>query len=386
MAHVERHRRRRPDGTELVTWRARWRDPAGRERAKTFRRKLDAERHLIGVEDAKLRGAYIDPRLGKTRFEEVAERWWATTAGLRPGTRMTYRRLLDGHVLPAFGGRPLAGIDRLAVAEWVGAMLANGVTPGRARDAYRICSAILAAAVAGGLLAANPATGIKLPRLVHREACFLTAAEVERLADTIAPGFRVLVLMAAYSGLRAGELAALRVGRLDLLGGRVEVVESTSEVNGHLVTGPPKSGTRRVARLPRFLCEELAAHLARRPHAPGDLVFTMTRGGQLRQSSLLESYFRPAVSAAGLDPRLRFHDLRHTCASLLIAQGASVKAVQAQLGHATATMTLDRYGHLFPDELDHLADRLDQARAEAVADPLRTRSGPEVVALPSAGG
>jgi integrase len=71
---------------------------------------------------------------------------------------------------------------------------------------------------------------------------------------------------------------------------------------------------------------------------------------------------------------LRFHDLRHTCASLLIAQGASVKAVQAQLGHASATVTLDRYGHLFPDELQQLADRLQHAYAQAVTDPARTEA------------
>jgi integrase len=110
----------------------------------------------------------------------------------------------------------------------------------------------------------------------------------------------------------------------------------------------------------------------------------MSAGGPLRQSSVTTKLFKPAVRAAGLDPRLRFHDLRHTCASLLIREGASVKAIQAQLGHATASVTLDRYGHLFPDELEHLADRLERARADALASGVWPHGGPEVVALADA--
>jgi integrase len=98
------------------------------------------------------------------------------------------------------------------------------------------------------------------------------------------------------------------------------------------------------------------------------------QGGPLREQKFVAGIFKPAAARAGLPHRLRFHDLRHTCASLLIAQGASIKAVQAQLGHASATVTLDRYGHLFPDELQQLADRLQDAYAEASTDPARTEA------------
>jgi integrase len=119
-------------------------------------------------------------------------------------------------------------------------------------------------------------------------------------------------------------------------------------------------------------CEQLAAYLAERPHGPDDLVFTAPQGGPLREQKLVAGFFKPAAVAAELPRRLRFHDLRHTCASLLIAQGASVKAIQAQLGHASATVTLDRYGHLFSDEFQWLAERLQEAYADAVADLPRT--------------
>ncbi len=124
--------------------------------------------------------------------------------------------------------------------------------------------------------------------------------------------------------------------------------------------------------LPRFLCEQLAAYLAERPHGPDVLVFTAPQGGPLPEQKFVAGIFKPAVAQAGLPWRLRFHDLRHTCASLLIAHGASVKAVRVQLGHASATVTLDRYGHLFPDELQRLADRLQDAYADAITDPART--------------
>jgi integrase len=194
---------------------------------------------------------------------------------------------------------------------------------------------------------------------------FLDAAEVERLADAIDTRYRVLVLAAAYTGARASELAALRVKRLNLLRGTMEVVESVTEVDGKQVWGATKTYEARTVRLPRFLVEELAAYLADRPHGHDDLVFTSPEGGPLRQTTFMSRVFRPAVEAAGLPDGLRFHDLRHTAASLMIASGASVKAVQRTLGHATAAMTLDRYGHLYPDELESLADRLDQARARA---------------------
>jgi integrase len=124
-------------------------------------------------------------------------------------------------------------------------------------------------------------------------------------------------------------------------------------------------------------------------------LFTALRGGPLRESKFVPGRFKPAIGAANealaqLDPdgrpdllpeELRLYDLRHTAASLMIRQGASVKAVQRQLGHATASITLDTYGHLFPDELDALAGRLEDARAEALTTLVRTQRGPAVVPI-----
>ncbi|MFL6265178.1 MAG: tyrosine-type recombinase/integrase, partial [Actinomycetes bacterium] len=148
-------------------------------------------------------------------------------------------------------------------------------------------------------------------------------------------------------------------------------------------------------RLPRSVADELGGYLVDRPHTREDLVFTAPRGGPLRESKFVPGRFKPAIGTANdaiaqldqhgrpdpLPEELRLYDLRHTAASLMIRQGASVKAVQRQLGHATASITLDTYGHLFPDELDALAGRLEDARAEALASLARTQRGPAVVPI-----
>jgi integrase len=363
-----------------TSYRVRYRDPAGAQRSKVFARKVDAERWLTENEAAKLRGAWVDPAAGRERFGEWAERWFATTAALRPSTRHDYRTLLDRQVLPVFAGARLADLDALAAREWLAGLVGAGLSAKRARKAHQVLAQVLDAAVDGGKLARNVAAGVKLPKVQRREMHFLDAVQVEQLADAIDPRFATLVRVAAYTGLRPCELVALRVGRLDLLRGAVRVAEAAPEVAGRLEWGGVKTHEARTVRLPRFLCDELGAYLAGRPHGRDDLVFTAPLGGPLRESKFVPGYFKPAARAAGLPGTLRFYDLRHTAASLLIREGASVKAVQKQLGHATASITLDTYGHLFPDELDALATRLEDVHARALAEAW-PHGGPAVLPL-----
>jgi integrase len=141
-----------------------------------------------------------------------------------------------------------------------------------------------------------------------------------------------------------------------------------TEDNGRLVFDTPKSGEARTVPVPRFLAEQVAESVAGK--GPDDLVFQNTNGGVLRNGNFTKRRFIPAARAIGV-PDLTPHGLRHTAASLAIAAGTNVKVVQQMLGHATASMTLDLYGHLFPDQLDDVADRLDVI-GRAAADFLRT--------------
>jgi integrase len=196
---------------------------------------------------------------------ELADRWFATTATLKPKTREDYRSLLDNHVLPAFGYRPVALIDTLTVRGWVAGLVSGGLSASRAKHAYYVLFAVLEAAIQAGALLRNPAAGVRVPHSRRREMQFLSAGEVERLAEAIVPPYGLLVRFAAYTGLRAGELVALRVKRLDLLRGTVRVVESATEVGGRLVLGSTKTHAERTVRLPRFLRDDLALYLAGRP-------------------------------------------------------------------------------------------------------------------------
>jgi integrase len=168
-----------------ISYSVRYRDPAGHSRRKVFVRKVDAARWLAENETARNRGAWVDPSAGRDRLGEWAERWFSSTVALRPGTRRTYRLLLDHQILPHFGGAPLASIDPLAVHEWQAGLVAAGLSPSRIRNAAQVLGQILDAAVAGGRLHRNPAQGLRRPRIVEREMTFLSAAELERLASQI---------------------------------------------------------------------------------------------------------------------------------------------------------------------------------------------------------
>lgn len=168
--------------------------------------------------------------------------------------------------------------------------------------------------------------------------------------------YRALILVLGFCGLRWGEVAALRVKRVDLLRRRLTVAESVTEVRGRLVWGTPKSHATRSVLIPRSLTSAFAEVMAGK--GPDDLVFTTWRGNPLRNLNFRRDVFDRAAEDAGVKD-LTPHELRHTAASLAVSAGANVKSVQRMLGHASAAMTLDVYSGLFDDDLDGVADRMD---------------------------
>jgi integrase len=227
---------------------------------------------------------------------------------------------------------------------------------------HRVLSMVLSLAVRDGRLPRNPSAGVNLPRATKAEKRYLGAEQVVDLADAAGPSGRLVVLVLAYTGLRWGELAALRVSRLDLMRRRIHVAESVTELSdGTLDWGLPKSHERRWVPIPRFLVEDLAEHVAGR--ASDDLVFTSPKGAVLRVRGARRSWIDRAVQTSGVPEGFHPHELRHTAASLAVSAGANVKAVQRMLGHAKASMTLDVYADLFDDDLEAVADRLDEIHA-----------------------
>jgi integrase len=365
---------KRPDGR----WRARYRDSAGREHSRHFKRKVDAQRWLDEVTTAVTTGMYVDPGRSRITVGEWSRRWLETKVDLKPSTRARYEGLLRVNVLPRWGEIRLADVTHEGVAAWIADLTASGLSAATVRQAHRVLSLTFSLAVRDGRLARNPADHVPLPRAAKHEKVFLTVDQVEQLADA-AGEYRLVILFLAYIGLRFGELSALRVRRLDLMRRRAEIVEAVAEVGGRAVFSTPKSHQVRSVPIPRFLVDELAQHVA--GQNPDDFVFTSPRGGQLRLQNFRHTVFDRAARTTGLD-RFTPHGLRHTAASLAITSGADVKVVQQMLGHASATMTLDLYGHLYGDRLDEVADRMDALRTARglPADFLRTE--PQLIMFP----
>jgi integrase len=371
MAHISRRQR-----NGKVRYLARYTDPSGRERAKSFTRKKDAERFLTGIENDKLRGTWTDPTLGRVQLGDWYALWRRATVELRANTEARDERLFRLHILPRFGSMPLVAITQYEVRAWITHTTRQGLAASTVRRAYQLLGKLLGAAVDAGMIAQNPCRRVPLPTIERREMRFLTPAEVARLADSIRPGYRALVLLGAYGGLRIGEMAGLRRGRVDLDQGMVEVVEIVTEVSGYLHFGPPKTraGYRRVG-LPRVVVEALAEQLAR-PGSADDLVFVGPQGGTLRLATFRHRIWRLATRAAELDG-LRIHDLRHTAVALWIAAGANPKEVAARAGHTSVSFTLDRYGHLYPEADQALRDRLDALHALSQMRESAALAGPE---------
>lgn len=364
-----------------IGWQARWRDPAGVERAKNFPRKVDAERYLISLESDKLRGRYSDPRLGKTRLVAWLTEWQSTRMNLSPATRLRDEASIRNHVVPELGDVPIGQIQPVHVAQWVLALNAKGLAPATTRKAYQLLSAALVAAVDNGLIPLSPCRNVKLPRLEKPEMRILESAEIKLLADVIDRRYRAMVLTAAYSGLRFGELCALRTERFDALRKTVRVEKNLSEVGGDFIFKSPKSeASRRTVSAPEFLVEEIAQHLATHPDESG-LIFTAPGGGPIRRANFRRRIWKPAVETSVGEP-CTFHDLRHTHAALLISHGEHPKVIQERLGHASIKTTLDTYGHLFDGLDEAAADRLDASWHDSDADSMRTRTEAEVIQLP----
>lgn len=359
---------RRPDGR----WRARYRDANQREHAKHFTRRTDAQRWLDAVTTSVQTGAYVDPARARLTIGQLADTWLATKVNLKPTTRALYTSVLEVHVRPRWGSVRLTRIEHGDVQTWVAELSTHGLSGGHVRKIHGVLLGVLALAVRDRRIPSNPAAAISLPRAGERPRRYLTAVQVERLAQAAGPGHPV-VLVLAYCGLRWSELAGLRVGRIDLLRRRIDIAEGMTEINGgRLVFGTPKSHERRTVPIPEFIADHLEPIVSRKDR--DDLAFTTPRGAPLRNRNARRAWFNRAaaeIGEAGLVP----HELRHTAASLAVSAGANVKAVQRMLGHASAAMTLDRYADLFDSDLDAVADRLDAVAATArriLADFSRT--------------
>ena len=200
-------------------FRARWRDPSGKQRAKTFDRRAEAVAFLIKIDAAKNAGTYVDPKHGKVLVRDFAAEWLAAR-DTRASTQARDASLVNRYIVAQFGGMPIGAIRRAEVAAWHRQL---GKSPATTAKILTLFKAMLSGAVHDGLLPANPLDGLKLPVVEREEMRFLTSEELLRLADAIDERYRALVFVGGYGGLRIGELAGLRRDRIDMLRGVIDV-------------------------------------------------------------------------------------------------------------------------------------------------------------------
>ncbi|WP_435112091.1 tyrosine-type recombinase/integrase [Nocardiopsis synnemataformans] len=357
--------------TPPARWMVRYYNPAGQMKSGgTFQKKPDAEKRKTELEGQLNVGTFRDPSEGKATVGELAEKWLKAQHHLKRSTRRDYREYLDNYVLPEWGGVPVNQVRFEAVSDWVDRLVhepgkrGGSLSASYVRKVFYTLSHVLSWAVKSRRIMVNPAREVPLPKIVPGRHVYLDHVQVERLASC-AGEYRVLVLLLAYTGLRWGEVSAVKVGRIDLRRRRVHVEESHGRESGKLYLDTPKNHEQRAVPIPGFLLKELRALCKGKDS--DELAFTAPQGGPLHYDNFRRRVFNPAVADAGFSElEVTAHKLRHTAASLAIASGADVKVVQTMLGHKTATMTLDTYGHLFPDRLDEVARKMGDKRAAAL--------------------
>jgi integrase len=347
-------------------YRVRYRTPDHRQTTKRgFTTKRDAQAWADQLEVDKRRGAYVAPAAGRVKLGEYAQSWLDSKHRLKPSTRARYQVVLDT-ALAKYADMTLADISRQFVREWV-ADLNVDLAPASVHKTVGVLRQVLGMAVNDNRLVLNPIDGVELPSIRAIEQRFLTLDQLRALAD--APGaHRPLVYVLGTCGLRFGEVAELRWRDFNLANLRVRISRSVTLVDGAFVVGSPKNGKARTVSVPAFVADLLK---------PGDadaLVFPDSAGGYMRGSNVRRRWWSQAVAAAELFPRIgtdaagqptvvfdfKLHELRHTAASLAIQAGANIKALQNMLGHESAGLTLDRYGHLYGSDVEAVGVALNE--------------------------
>jgi integrase len=351
---------KRPNGS----WRARYRDGEGRERAKHFPRKIDAQTWLDEQTAAIVTGRWVDPGRARVTVQQFYDEWaprqiWATG---------TWRAMATALKSCTFANVPLATLRRSHVEAWVKAMDVAGLAPTTIRTRFMNVRSVLRAAVRDRAIAVDPADGVPLPRLRRREHAMSipTPAAVQEAIDVAPDWMGLFLALCAFAGLRVGEAGAVQLGDVDFLRRQLHVQRQVQrDPLGGVELSEPKHGSERVVFLPDELVQMIAQHVEHVGVRGTEQWLFMAATGEPPVADAMGNRWRRLVDEHELE-RFRLHDLRHFYASGLIAAGCDVVTVQRSLGHAKASTTLNIYSHLWPSAEDRTraaaADLMRQSR------------------------
>ena len=379
-------------------WLAVWATVDGTEASRAFAKRSDAEKYATLQEADAQRGIRsADPRRGAIAVREYGEsKFLPAMLHLRPNSADTYASHLRNHIYPVLGNRRLGTITRSDVQAFV-TVVSGKVAATTTETVYAVFRAMMQHAVDDDpqVIPSNPCTRIRLPKARKRVVEPLPVAAVFALLDSITPRYRVAVAMGAGLGLREGEAFGLIVPRVDFLRRRVHVLSQAQR--GQLAADLKTGASTRTIPADEWVLNEISTHIQRFGAGPGEVIVT-NRIGKVAQRNAFGYCWRQAVADARIcgkppapahergqcgeicaDPAhclpkgTRFHDLRHFYASTLIAANLNPKVIQARLGHATITETMDTYGHLFPDAEDVGRGAIDAVFAVALTEQGRNQ-------------
>jgi integrase len=350
-------------------WQATIRGPDGKERTKTWAKKVDAERWANTQEADKARGTWIDPTAGRVTFGHFA-RQWAASQLWQPATTAGVGTKLEHHLIPQLGDIPMASLRPSQLQTWLKGR-SEVLAPSTVRALVQTLRSILKAAVADRIIAASPADRLRLPPVEQEKVKPLEVRQVAAVRAAMPPRYRASVTLAAGAGLRQGELFGLTVDGVDWLRRTITVDRQLVTITGKGASlAPPKTASSvRTIPVPDGLLQALSAHIAAYPPGRDGLLFTTGRGNPVARQEAT-SLWRRAADRADVKGA-SWHDLRHYYASVLIRAGESVKVVQERLGHTSAAMTLDVYSHLWASDDDRTRAAVEDALG-TLADISRT--------------
>lgn len=336
---------RRRDGV----WRARYRDQNGKEHARHFGRKVDAQRWLDEVTAAILTGLYADPKAGRVTFASYYKGWSARQVWVR-GTRLSFDRAVE---TASFGDLAIRSVRTSHVEAWVQKQVADGLAASTIGVRFQQVRSVFRAAIRDKVIAVDPCFGVRLPRKRKADAAMeLPSPDQVGVLLGVRTPFRAFIALCAFAGLRKGEAAGVQVGDVDFLRRTLTVSRQLQRAeDGGAEVVPPKYGSERVVYLPERLIELLSDHVAR--WCPGDdpARWLFSESGTPWHDNRVTYLWKRATTGADVTG-VTLHDLRHFYASGLIASGCDVVTVQRALGHASATTTLNTYAHLWPSAED----------------------------------
>jgi integrase len=364
--------RRLPSGR----YQARYHDPDGVRRAAddTFATKTAAQDWLTLKEAELLEGEWVDPDAGAVFVADYAATWIEERPGLRPKTVLIYTGLLRCHSAPHFEHVTVAEVTLARVRRWRRKLLDSGVSEVTAAKAYRLLRAVFNTALDDGLIRRNPCR-IKGAGTEHSpERPVLTVTQVYALADAVGLRYRAMILLAAFTSLRWAELAALRLGDIDLDARTVRVTRQLYYHDAGHSFGPPKSraGVRDVD-FPELIVPDLREHMDWLASS-ATLVFATSTGSPLSHSNFRQRIWLPGLAAVGLEG-VHLHDLRHTGNQLTANAGANPRELMARMGHDSERAALV-YLHSSRERQRALADAVGEAARAELAKSKRAKKAP----------